>query len=159
MQESQLGRNNHKDLERRWSVNETKRSSRNPANLSHRLSVGSKRLSDSWEYQGWGDQTSPPATKSNACRPTSQVQFDIETTISESREPRVAAQHLDRPTPEDPEPKYGFRFWMVILALCVTQLLNAFEGTVTSTALPTIVEQLGGGNEFIWASSGYFLTR
>lgn len=45
-----------------------------------------------------------------------------------------------------------------MFALSITQLLNAFEGTVTSTALPTIVHDLGGDASFVWVSTGYFLT-
>lgn len=54
--------------------------------------------------------------------------------------------------------RYGFRVWATIVALSFTQLLTALEGTVVSTALPTIVADLGGSSDYIWVSSGYFLT-
>ncbi|KAK3178817.1 hypothetical protein OEA41_000954 [Lepraria neglecta] len=39
----------------------------------------------------------------------------------------------------------GWRYWAVIAALSVVALLPAMEGTVVSTALPTIVQDLHGG--------------
>ncbi|OJJ68389.1 hypothetical protein ASPBRDRAFT_32988 [Aspergillus brasiliensis CBS 101740] len=53
---------------------------------------------------------------------------------------------------------HDFRFWLVFVALCVTSLLAALEGTVTSTALPTIVADLHIGDNYPWVSNAYFLT-
>jgi MFS family permease len=47
---------------------------------------------------------------------------------------------------------------LVFVALCVTSLLAALEGTVTSTALPTIVADLHIGDNYPWVSNAYFLT-
>ena len=55
--------------------------------------------------------------------------------------------------------KRSWRFWAIFASLAVTGLLSAVEGTVTTTALPTIVADLGGGELYIWAANGYFLTR
>lgn len=54
--------------------------------------------------------------------------------------------------------KHDLRFWLVFIALCVTSLLAALEGTVTSTALPTIVADLHIGDNYPWVSNAYFLT-
>ncbi|EXJ70351.1 uncharacterized protein A1O5_06419 [Cladophialophora psammophila CBS 110553] len=54
--------------------------------------------------------------------------------------------------------KKGPRFWMILVALSFTSLLNALEATITSTALPSIIADLGGGDLYIWAVNGYFLT-
>ena len=53
----------------------------------------------------------------------------------------------------------GFRFWCIMLSLAATSILSALEGTIVSTALPTIVGHLGGAELFIWTVNGYFLTR
>ncbi|KAA8643970.1 hypothetical protein EYZ11_008230 [Aspergillus tanneri] len=53
---------------------------------------------------------------------------------------------------------HDVRFWLVFIALCVTSLLAALEGTVTSTALPTIVADLHIGDNYPWVSNAYFLT-
>jgi hypothetical protein len=52
----------------------------------------------------------------------------------------------------------GIRFWCIILAVAVTAILSALEGTVVGTALPTIVNELGGAELYIWTINGYFLT-
>ncbi|OQV03821.1 hypothetical protein CLAIMM_08815 [Cladophialophora immunda] len=54
--------------------------------------------------------------------------------------------------------KKGLRFWMIVVALSFTGLLTALEATITSTALPSIIADLGGGDLYIWAVNGYFLT-
>lgn len=56
-------------------------------------------------------------------------------------------------------PKRGFRFWCIMMALASTSILSALEGTIVSTALPTIVGHLRGAELFIWTVNGYFLTR
>ena len=53
----------------------------------------------------------------------------------------------------------GWRYWTVIAALSVTALLPALEGTVVSTALPSIVQDLHGGEFYVWVVNSYFLTR
>ncbi|EHK99460.1 putative Uncharacterized MFS-type transporter [Glarea lozoyensis 74030] len=45
--------------------------------------------------------------------------------------------------------KYPWRFWAVFVSLSVTGLLAALEGTVTSTALPTIAKDLEAGEQYI----------
>ena len=55
-------------------------------------------------------------------------------------------------------PSYTWRFWAIVATLCVTGLLVAVEGTVTSTALPSIIKDLQGGSLYVWVINGYFLT-
>ena len=57
------------------------------------------------------------------------------------------------------ELNYGWRYWAVITALSVTALLPAMEGTVVSTALPSIIQDLHGGELYVWVVNSYFLTR
>ncbi|KAJ5618171.1 Major facilitator superfamily domain general substrate transporter [Penicillium hordei] len=52
----------------------------------------------------------------------------------------------------------GFKFWTIIFALCVTGLLGALENTVVSTSMPTIVEDLNIGENYIWITNAFFLT-
>lgn len=51
----------------------------------------------------------------------------------------------------------GFKFWAIIVAIGFAGLLTALEATITSTALPSIIAELGGGSEYIWVINGYFL--
>jgi len=53
----------------------------------------------------------------------------------------------------------GLRFWVIIATLCVIGLLSALENTVVTTSLPFIVTQLGLGENYIWVTNIFFLTR
>ena len=57
------------------------------------------------------------------------------------------------------QPNRGWRFWAIFPALCVTALLAAVEATVTSTALPAIVNDLGIGDGYVWIVNAFLLTR
>ena len=48
-------------------------------------------------------------------------------------------------------------FWAIIVYLMVTGLVSALEGTIIISALPTIIEALGGGNSYIWVPKAYLL--
>ncbi|KAJ4397737.1 hypothetical protein N0V93_001972 [Gnomoniopsis smithogilvyi] len=52
----------------------------------------------------------------------------------------------------------GYRFWAIILALCITGLLGALENTVVTTSLPTIVDKLALDRNYIWVTNIFFLT-
>ncbi|KAG8161962.1 hypothetical protein KVR01_007727 [Diaporthe batatas] len=54
-------------------------------------------------------------------------------------------------------PKHSARFWAIITALAFTALCSSLEGTIITSALPTITQDLGGGNAFIWVPNAYFL--
>ena len=51
-----------------------------------------------------------------------------------------------------------WRYWTIIVALCIVSLLVALEGTVVSTALPSITRELGGGETYVWVINAYFLS-
>ena len=53
----------------------------------------------------------------------------------------------------------SFGFYAIIAALAFSGLLTGLEATITSTALPTIIANLGGGDLFIWVVNGYYLTQ
>ena len=48
-----------------------------------------------------------------------------------------------------------WRFWALLASISLSALLMALEGTITSTALPSIVNDLGGGPLYIWVVNGY----
>ncbi|RYP48169.1 hypothetical protein DL768_005901 [Monosporascus sp. mg162] len=64
-------------------------------------------------------------------------------------------------TPETPDAthvppaKRDWRFWALLGSISLAGLLTALEGTITSTALPSIVGDLGGGHLYIWVVNGY----
>ncbi|KAH7253421.1 hypothetical protein FSOLCH5_014173 [Fusarium solani] len=57
-------------------------------------------------------------------------------------------------------PKIGtWRRRLIMLSLCLTLFLSALDITITSTALPTIANQLGvTAREYAWIGSGYTLS-
>ncbi|KAK7738411.1 hypothetical protein SLS53_006226 [Cytospora paraplurivora] len=54
--------------------------------------------------------------------------------------------------------KYGWLFWLVFAALGLSTLLAGLEASVVSTALPTILGDLGAGDDYVWVINIYFLT-
>ncbi|KAJ7911077.1 major facilitator superfamily domain-containing protein [Mycena leptocephala] len=46
---------------------------------------------------------------------------------------------------------------LVFFALMLTAFLAALDQTIVATALPTIVAQLGGGNDYSWVGSAYLI--
>ncbi|GJJ12694.1 hypothetical protein Clacol_006938 [Clathrus columnatus] len=47
--------------------------------------------------------------------------------------------------------------YLVFSGLMMTTFLAALDQTIVATALPTIVEELGGGNDYSWVGSAYLL--
>ncbi|KDQ16127.1 hypothetical protein BOTBODRAFT_157399 [Botryobasidium botryosum FD-172 SS1] len=47
--------------------------------------------------------------------------------------------------------------WIVFPALCLTMFLSALDQTIVSTALPTIVNDLGGSSGYSWIGTAYML--
>ncbi|KAK8037342.1 Efflux pump FUS6 [Apiospora marii] len=66
-----------------------------------------------------------------------------------------AADETKQPPPQ--YQKRGFRFWAIILGLCVANFQASFENSVIVTAGPAIVEDLEMGEEFIWIMNSFFL--
>ncbi|KAI8946988.1 major facilitator superfamily domain-containing protein [Xylaria longipes] len=129
---------------------------------SNRLSQSNELFYEGSEFQGWGDTASSPHHIDDGLRRLEPLDHPLQSSqddeCSKNGEIVVTAADKTDEEAEEPPKKYGSRVWLVMFAMCVTQLLNAFEGTVTSTALPTIIADLRGGEEFLWVTSGYFLT-
>lgn len=60
---------------------------------------------------------------------------------------------------EPPEHHYSWRFWIIFPALCITGFLASLEGSLVTTAMPTINNELRTGSNYIWAINAFFLTR
>lgn len=57
-----------------------------------------------------------------------------------------------------PPPRKGLAFWMAFLAVLVSLALSVLDMCATPTALPTIIEDLQGGDKFIWVGAAYGLS-
>ncbi|KAL2181895.1 general substrate transporter [Thermothelomyces heterothallicus CBS 202.75] len=56
-----------------------------------------------------------------------------------------------------PKTSHSLRFWGIVASLAFTALCSSIEGTIITSALPTISAELGGDSSFIWVPNGYFL--
>jgi hypothetical protein len=54
--------------------------------------------------------------------------------------------------------KKDWRFWSIIASLSVVAILAAIDGTIITTALPSITDTLSGGNKYVWVIGAYFLS-
>lgn len=52
-------------------------------------------------------------------------------------------------------PKFqkGLRFWAIVVVLSLISLTTSLEAMVTSTIMPSLVADLGGGETYIWVSN------
>jgi MFS family permease len=66
--------------------------------------------------------------------------------------PSTVVADQDKPTMRT------WRFWAIIACLMITGLMSALEGTIITSALPTITEALGGGNAYIWVPNAFLLS-
>src|SRR3954470_13800390 len=62
-----------------------------------------------------------------------------------------------RPDPPETEPLDRRRMNLVFITILAGMLLAALDQTIVSTALPTIVGELGGGGHLTWVVSSYLL--
>jgi hypothetical protein len=89
------------------------------------------------------DSQSEPGSRVGAEAPREHGQGSLD--VAASDKPRPADFHKD------------IRFWAIFLALGFAGSLTALEATITSTALPSIINDLNGAELYIWANNGYFL--
>lgn len=137
--------------------NTLRRTESTASRMSKRLSRASEAFAATAEFNGWGDPVQP-------FRRMSDIELDhrpVTTRISRNPDGTLRIDgSMDaelHQTGGGSKTPYGMRFYLILLALSMTNILVAFEGTVVSTALPTIVRELGGGSSYVWVSSGYFL--
>ncbi|KAF2728906.1 MFS general substrate transporter, partial [Polyplosphaeria fusca] len=60
------------------------------------------------------------------------------------------------PTAASAAPK-SLKFWSVFLSLCLLGLSTALEATIVTTALPTIIESIDIGSEYVWVGNAFLL--
>lgn len=53
--------------------------------------------------------------------------------------------------------KRDFRFWAIIVGLCIANFQSSLENSVIVTSGPAIVNDLKMGEEFIWITNAFFL--
>ncbi len=104
---------------------------------------------------------SNPRSEIDLCRDKAELNSSPDMdkdTVTKEADTAVSKDVQASTKPTTTGSRKGLRFWMIIVALSFTSLLTALEATITSTALPSIIAELGGGDLYIWAVNGYFLT-
>ncbi|KAI1422876.1 MFS general substrate transporter [Xylaria sp. FL1777] len=69
-----------------------------------------------------------------------------------------ASVNNTEPTSTEAKTAKGWRFWLVFVCLALTAFLSALEGSIVSTALPTIARALQASEDYIWVVNVYYLT-
>ncbi|KAI0856744.1 MFS general substrate transporter [Xylaria cubensis] len=61
--------------------------------------------------------------------------------------------------PTEAKAEKGWQFWAVFVCLVLTAFVSALEGSIVSTALPSIARALGSSQDYIWVVNVYYLTN
>lgn len=99
----------------------------------------------------------PAGTAAGGSTATSQEARDSDGPTGGSESPTGGPTTPAKSAGAAPALNRDLRFWAILLAIGFSGLLSALEATITSTALPTVIAELGGGDLYIWAVNGYFL--
>jgi len=78
--------------------------------------------------------------------------------VTATDEKSTDSQENNSPT-KPAKTHYPTSFWLAFLGLCCTGLVSALDGSIVSTALPSIIADLKGGSNYVWVANVYFLTR
>ncbi|KAI8630956.1 MFS general substrate transporter [Xylariaceae sp. FL1651] len=66
--------------------------------------------------------------------------------------------HDGNSPPAETKADKGGRFWLIFICLVLTAFLSALEGSIVSTALPSIARALDASQNYIWVVNVYYLT-
>ncbi|KFA73873.1 hypothetical protein S40288_00917 [Stachybotrys chartarum IBT 40288] len=61
-------------------------------------------------------------------------------------------------TPEVASQPRGWRFWAIMISMGVLSLLAGLDATAVSTAMPSIINDLGSSQGYTWIANAYLLT-
>ncbi|KAI1328160.1 putative multidrug resistance protein fnx1 [Xylariaceae sp. FL0255] len=68
------------------------------------------------------------------------------------------AEPSGKVTPETPTESRGWRFWAIMTSMAVSSVLAGLDATAVSTALPSIIHDLGASQGYVWIANAYLLT-
>lgn len=83
----------------------------------------------------------------------------LQTSSDESRPEGPKSHHVVPKHPLSSTSSRGWRFWAVMLAICLSTLLIALEATIPTASVPTITRELGAGDNWVWIVNGYLLSK
>lgn len=68
------------------------------------------------------------------------------------------ASSVEQKPPADggnnPQP---FHFWMIIFSLCLLAFISALDVMIITTALPTIIADVGGSTQYVWIANSFVI--
>ena len=67
-----------------------------------------------------------------------------------SVDPKLAAESPATKTQQ-------FRFWTIIFSLCLLAFISALDAMIITTALPTIVADIGGSKQYVWIANSFVI--
>ncbi|KAI1383552.1 putative multidrug resistance protein fnx1 [Hypoxylon trugodes] len=65
---------------------------------------------------------------------------------------------IDITAPETSSSSHGWRFWAIMTSMAVASLLAGLDATAVSTAMPSMINDLGTSQGFMWIANSYLLT-
>jgi hypothetical protein len=142
-----------------FELREIERTSESPASVIPPIPMAAS--TNDIESRPDGTSKSAPVEKGGSIEPISDepAGANPDTQLSAGKpgdqHEGIDQRNIDR---EEPKMHRGVQFWCIMFALGVTGILSALEGTVVGTALPAIINDLGGAELYIWTINGYFLT-
>ncbi|KAI1154904.1 putative multidrug resistance protein fnx1 [Nemania diffusa] len=60
--------------------------------------------------------------------------------------------------PEVSSQGHGWRFWAIMTSMALSSVLAGLDATAVSTALPSIIHDLGTSRGYVWVANSYLLT-
>jgi len=60
-------------------------------------------------------------------------------------------------TSNTPMLSHSLRFWGVFVALCLLSFISALDVAIITTALPTIIKNIGGETQYVWIANSFVL--
>ena len=51
--------------------------------------------------------------------------------------------------------RHSWSLWCIFLVLCLLSFISAVDATIITTSLPTIVSQIGGGDQYVWVAHSF----
>ncbi|RYP30775.1 hypothetical protein DL766_004723 [Monosporascus sp. MC13-8B] len=82
-----------------------------------------------------------------------QPQHETSGSLGPTDEGREASEISEAPETTGGTRK-GFRFWAIVAALGMSKLKLALEIIIVTTSLPTIVQKLDIGADYVWVTNG-----
>lgn len=61
----------------------------------------------------------------------------------------------DGDSPSKAQASRGVRFWGIFACLCILAFLSALDVAIITTALPTVIAEIGGATEYIWIANSF----